>query len=99
MQIKSRKTKLTHTVTDADWENMKKQGIAKNFDVVSTQDAAQPSAPAELGIAFADHVKTADAAYKAKDYKAAQASYTAAKAIKSSKKIEERLAELSDLVE
>ena len=100
MQIKSRKTNLTHTITKEEWEKLQEQGLAKNYDVVNNTEVAgeKPSAPAELGLKFNDLVKTADAAFKKKDYKVAQEHYQLAKAIKSTTKIEERLAELSDLV-
>lgn len=98
MKIRSKKTQLVHTVTPEEWARMRVRGDASKYIIVNS-GTAPAVAPAELADADYNQIlKDATKAYKAKRYDDAQDLYQKANSIKPTALIQEKLAELADLL-
>lgn len=92
MKIKSIKTGLEATITEAEWNQMKKRGDARRFTITSTVvDRTAP--PADTSAAdYSQLVKDGMTALKKQDSVRAKALFLQAQAIKETKLVADKLA-------
>lgn len=101
MVIRSKKTKLEHTIPEEDWAKIKARGDASKYIIVSNSASVNRlKVPEDTHKAnYNQIVKDATKAFKAKQYQKAKELYVQADAIKSSDLVTEKLAQIQEFLD
>lgn len=99
MKIRSKLTKLEHSVTVEEWGKIKARGDASKYVIISTDEQENP-VPTEAEKAdYNNIVKDATKLFRAKKYEEAKVLYERAAAIKPTALITEKLQEIESYLD
>lgn len=97
MKIQSKLTKAFQEVTNDEWQKMKENGIANNFEVVSKDSSKEIKAPVAANVASYEAIlKTATALFKEGRKEEALSEYQKADAIKATPMVTAKIKELQE---
>lgn len=94
MLIRSKLTKLEHTVTPEQWAKIKSRGQAGKYVVVS-KSTEQPTAPKDVqGASYEDSLKAAMILYKEEKWEEAKVAFEDVRRIKNTRIVRDKLEEI-----